>query len=112
MLPARSRRLHGLWHCRQRGLQRPLGQFHLLGRWDAQLPRPWVQLALVVPILAMIVSLVDIIRRMELSLSPGHPTLLLRCSLFKEAASCSEAPAEAQAVASSDGLPGAGLLQG
>ena len=33
-----------------------------------------------VPILAMILSLVNIIRRVELSLSPGHPTLLLYCA--------------------------------
>ena len=33
-----------------------------------------------VPILAMILSLVNMIRRVELSLSPGHPTLLLYCA--------------------------------
>ena len=33
-----------------------------------------------VPILAMILSLVAMIRRVELSLSPGHPTLLLYCA--------------------------------
>ena len=61
-----------------RRLQRPFGRFHPLGLWeDAQLPRPWAQLALVAPVLAMVLSLVAMIRRMELSLSPGHPALLL-----------------------------------
>ena len=64
MTTHRLRRPHRLW-------------FYSLGQWGAQLPRPWVQLALAVPVLVIVFSLIDTIRRDELSLNPGHPMLAL-----------------------------------